>query len=245
MVTQDTIRANSLMRYRRQTGSQRNQRHRARQRSYRTRPSYRVQIRSANANPIGIVVSFPRPGRGKTSRGQVNTRLEAATNPSAIDTIGAGEILYVAPEFRYSEETKSKIIQMIVERRGARSGLNEPLSLKGTRQRTQLRPATATPTIHPIAHEFSSGIGGIIPEERVALMVDRIIRAVIDRTRNPEYSVDIDGALSFETTLDDGAFMMCEVSIAGNINAGLYSDADGDLERFMAQATEQELLDLF
>ena len=104
---------------------------------------------------------------------------------------------------------------------------------------------TQQQSLHPVAREFSSGANGITPEASVVRMVDRIIRAVIDQTHKPEYSVDCDGALSFETTLENGTFIMCEVSLAGNINAGLYHDADGDLERFMARATEEELLGLF
>ena len=98
--------------------------------------------------------------------------------------------------------------------------------------------------MHPLAREFSSGANGITPETGVVRMADRIIQAVIDRTHKPEYSVDCDGALSFETTLENGAFIMCEVSLAGNINAGLYHNTDGGLEKFMAQATEEELLGL-
>ena len=76
-------------------------------------------------------------------------------------------------------------------------------------------------------------------------MVDRIIRAVIEKAEWAEHSVDEDGALSFEAMLEGSLFIMCEVSLLGNINAGLYHGADGDLDRFLARPTEEELLDLF
>ena len=76
-------------------------------------------------------------------------------------------------------------------------------------------------------------------------MVDRIITAVLEKTTGPEYSVDDDGALSFEALLQSGLFIMCEVSIAGQINTGLYQGVEGDLIEFYAHQTEQQLLDLF
>ena len=89
-----------------------------------------------------------------------------------------------------------------------------------------------TSQLHPIAQEFSLGAYGASPATGATKMIDRIIRALIEKTDDAEYSVDDDGALSFEATLSDGSFIMCEVSIAGNINAGIYDGPDGGLEKF-------------
>ena len=35
---------------------------------------------------------------------------------------------------------------------------------------------------------------------------------------------------------------MCEVSLAGNINAGIYTAADGDLMEFLVCPSEEDLL---
>ena len=99
---------------------------------------------------------------------------------------------------------------------------------------------------HPVAAEFALGSDGVTPEQSVVNMVDRISRALIEKAEDAEYSVDDDGALSFETTLPGGLFIMCEVSLAGNINAGLYRDGTAvDLVKFLPYMTERGLLDLF
>ena len=92
--------------------------------------------------------------------------------------------------------------------------------------------------LHPIAVEFSLGVHGEAVGTDLVNKVDRIIKALIAGTSDAEYSVDEDGAVSFEATLSSGLFIMCEVSLAGNINAGLYDGADGGLERFLTRPTE-------
>ena len=99
---------------------------------------------------------------------------------------------------------------------------------------------------HPVAAEFALGSDGVTPEQSTVNMVDRIIKALIGKAEDVECSVDDDGALSFETTLPGGLFIMCEVSLAGNINAGLYRDGTAvDLVKFSPYMTERDLLDLF
>ena len=98
--------------------------------------------------------------------------------------------------------------------------------------------------LHPIAVEFSLGVHGEPVGTDLVNKVDRIIKALIAGTSDAEYSVDEDGAVSFEATLSSGLFIMCEVSLAGNINAGLYDGADGGLERFLTRPTEADLLGL-
>ena len=99
--------------------------------------------------------------------------------------------------------------------------------------------------LHQVAQEFSRGANGVTPLPNVVEMVDRIIKTVIEKTSEPDYSVDDDGAVSFEAPLSDGRFIMCEVSMAGNINAGLYRGPHGGLETFLVRPTEEQLLGLF
>ena len=98
---------------------------------------------------------------------------------------------------------------------------------------------------HPMAMEFAQGIPGRKPEPVHVAMIDRIMKAVEEKTEEAEYSVDDDGAVSFETTLRTGRFIMCEVSLSGNINAGIYSAADGDMVEFLACPSEEDLLTWF
>ena len=99
--------------------------------------------------------------------------------------------------------------------------------------------------LHPVARQFADGIGEEQPDLLMVEVVDRIIRSVIEKTVGPEYSVDEDGALSFEALLSGGLFIMCEVSMVGNINAGLYQGPDGDLVDFLVRPTLEQLLELF
>ena len=109
---------------------------------------------------------------------------------------------------------------------------------------TDIPDTDETSQLHPIAQEFSLGVYGASPTTGATKMIDRIIRALIEKTDDAEYSVDDDGALSFEATLSDGSFIMCEVNIAGNINAGIYDGPDGDLKNFLARPGESALLGL-
>ena len=74
---------------------------------------------------------------------------------------------------------------------------------------------------HPITREFAHGTHGTVPSPSSIETVHQIMTNVIQKTTNAEYSVDSRGCLSFEATLRSGLFIMCEVTIAGNINAGL------------------------
>jgi hypothetical protein len=99
--------------------------------------------------------------------------------------------------------------------------------------------------LHPIAKEFAEGVSGRKPQAYHVAVIDRIMKAVEEKTKRAEYSVDDDGAVSFEATLRTGQFIMCEVSLAGNINAGIYTAADGDLVEFLACPSEEDLLTWF
>ena len=101
------------------------------------------------------------------------------------------------------------------------------------------------PGLHPIAKEFAEGVFERKPQAYHVAVIDRIMRAVEEKTKRAEYSVDDDGAVSFEATLRTGRFIMCEVSLAGNINAGIYTAADGDLVEFLACPSEEDLLTWF
>ena len=98
---------------------------------------------------------------------------------------------------------------------------------------------------HPITREFAQKTHGATPSPTSIETVDQIMTNVIQKTADAEYSVDSRGCLSFEATLRSGLFIMCEVTTAGNINAGLYHGPNGCLEDFMCRPTSKQLLALF
>ena len=94
-----------------------------------------------------------------------------------------------------------------------------------------------------IAGQFAAGIDGEGPAQPVVEMVDRVATAIEAKTTGRVYSVDDDGAFSFDAWTSNGLYMMCEIDIYGEINAGTYHGPAGPQERFMRQITERELLD--
>ena len=98
---------------------------------------------------------------------------------------------------------------------------------------------------HQLTRQFALGIGGETPTPSVVNTVERIVRAVEDKTTSYVYSVDEDGAFSFDAWLDSGLFIMCEIDLYGEINAGLYHSPTGPQESFLPCITEDELLDKF
>ena len=98
------------------------------------------------------------------------------------------------------------------------------------------------PGLHPLAIQFEQGVDGDRPKYSVIRMVDRIAGVVEAKTVSFVYSIDEDGAFSFDARLERGRFIMCEVDIYGEINAGLYHGPFGEMEKFLARTTEEELL---
>ena len=98
---------------------------------------------------------------------------------------------------------------------------------------------------HQLTRQFALGIDGETPTPSVVDIVERIVRAVEDKTTDYVYSVDEDGAFSFDAWLDSGLFIMCEIDLYGEINAGLYHSPTGPQESFLPCITEAELLDKF
>lgn len=89
--------------------------------------------------------------------------------------------------------------------------------------------------------EFTTGLDGRQPEPRVVAMAARITNAALAKTREPEISVDVDGALSFDLELPGGRLLLAELEIDGSINAGVY---DPPLEPVsqMPNATEADVI---
>ena len=104
------------------------------------------------------------------------------------------------------------------------------------------RPGPEETPSQKAARQFASGIDGEIPTPSAVQMVERIARAVLNLTESYVYSVDEDGAFSFDARLTSGRFIMCEVDPSGEINAGLYHSPTGPLESFQPRMTEAELL---
>ena len=118
---------------------------------------------------------------------------------------------------------------------------HEPLASTGSMAATTFPQGRV---LHPLAEQFALGIDDETPDPRVVRIVDLIARTVDAKTRHYVYSVDADGAFSFDAWLSNDLFVMCEIDLYGEINAGLYQSPTGPQESFLSRITEDELLDI-
>ena len=89
--------------------------------------------------------------------------------------------------------------------------------------------------------EFAAGLDGKRPEPWVVEMAARIANEALAKTREPEISVDVDGALSFDLELSNGNLLLAELEIDGSIDAGVYGPQMEPVQR-MPKATEADII---
>ena len=109
-----------------------------------------------------------------------------------------------------------------------------------------VKPADEPETVpHPIAQEFALGVDGVRPTAGVVDMAVRIVQAAVERTADAEFSVDVDGALSFVLRLTDGRLILAELDPDGSLDASRYDDDHGKNVKRLRQATAEDLIRLF
>ena len=97
----------------------------------------------------------------------------------------------------------------------------------------------------PIVEEFAAGLEGVVPSRDVVAMAGRLARAVLDYTgETAALVVDVDGALSIDLRLNNGLLLLAELSVAGNLDAGVYDAAAGKEIQHFPRASADQLLDL-
>lgn len=94
----------------------------------------------------------------------------------------------------------------------------------------RLSPSAAAP--HPAVHEFAQGLDGVQPAAEVVDMATEIVQVALDRLVEPEFSVDVDGALFFDLRLTNGLLLFAELAVDGSLDVRVYDDraASGELE---------------
>ena len=97
----------------------------------------------------------------------------------------------------------------------------------------------------PAIQSFRKGLNGVYPDPRVTDMAIRITAAALAKTVEPEITVDVDGALSFDLRLASGLLILAELDLFGELDASVYDDREGILVRRLPQTTESELIGLF
>lgn len=104
-----------------------------------------------------------------------------------------------------------------------------------------LGPPTLPPDTEGKITEFARGIDGECPEEEVVRIATDVARVAADRTEDPEITVDIDGALSFDLRLRGGQLVLAEIDMFGRIDFSVYNAAN-ELEQHHPKATWQDLI---
>ena len=103
-------------------------------------------------------------------------------------------------------------------------------------------------TRHPVVQEFALGIDGVLPSRDVVATAACIVVAALERTTEPEFSVDDDGSLSFDLRLSNGLRLLAELPIDGTLDVGVYDDGDANQRvrevEYLPSATAEELIDL-
>jgi hypothetical protein len=136
--------------------------------------------------------------------------------------------------------------ELVQERAGStESSFGQPTASSTIKVSEPSREALDAFGAMELVGEFALGLDGETPVPWVVSMVERIARAVESRTKGYVYSVDEDGAYSFDAWLPNGRFIMCEVDLYGEINTGLYHSPSGPQEMFLPRMTESELLGIF
>ena len=110
---------------------------------------------------------------------------------------------------------------------------------------TNPAPGKLVTQLHPAVQAFAEGIGGASPSTEVVEMAHRIALAAVDKTIEPDISVDVDGALSFDLRLANGLLLMAELSVGGTLDAGVVDDERGVIVEHLPNPTVEGLVRRF
>ncbi len=97
----------------------------------------------------------------------------------------------------------------------------------------------------PTVQEFAMGLEGVRPDAAVVAVASRILEAAIEKTVEPEFTVDVDGALSFDLRLSNGMLLLAELGIDGSLAASVFDDGRGVLIKYLPRTNDSELISLF
>ena len=93
--------------------------------------------------------------------------------------------------------------------------------------------------------EFSMGLDGDRPDNHVVDLADRLIQETRAQTEEPEITIDVDGALSFDLRLTSGLLMFAELAIDGTLDVTVLNDSGpgARLVKHLPAVTESAFVD--
>ncbi len=96
-----------------------------------------------------------------------------------------------------------------------------------------------------MVREFSLGLDGDRPDNHIFDLADRLVQEAREQTDEPEITIDVDGALSFDLRLTSGLLMFAELAIGGTLEVNILDDSGRETRvvRHLSAATESEFVD--
>lgn len=93
--------------------------------------------------------------------------------------------------------------------------------------------------------EFSFGLDGGRPDNHVVDLADRLVQKVREHTEEPEITIDVDGALSFDLRLTSGLLVFAELAIVGALEVTVLNDSGSRsrVVKHLPGATESAFVD--
>ena len=93
--------------------------------------------------------------------------------------------------------------------------------------------------------EFSLGLDGERPDNHVVDLADRLVQKTQAQTEEPEITIDVDGALSFDLRLTSGLLMFAELAIDGTLDVTVLNDSGpgARLVKHLPAVTESAFVD--
>ena len=97
----------------------------------------------------------------------------------------------------------------------------------------------------PRVREFSSGMDGRTPGFDVVDLAGALVREAEQRTHQPEITIDVDGALSFDLRLTSGLLMFAELAIDGKLDITILNDTGPEsfVVTHLSGATEAQFIE--
>lgn len=97
----------------------------------------------------------------------------------------------------------------------------------------------------PVVEEFADGLDNARPSPEIVGAASRITEAAHAKTVQPEISVDIDGALSFDLRLANGLLLIAELDADGTLEALLIDDERDEIIKRLPGIDDATLIALF
>ena len=93
--------------------------------------------------------------------------------------------------------------------------------------------------------EFSMGLDGERPDDHIVDLADRLVQKTRAQTEEPEITIDVDGALSFDLRLTSGLLMFAELAIDGTLDVTVLNDSGpgARLVKHLPEVTESAFVD--